>query len=28
MGIMWHPERLRPFAPRDISFFQQFFGSP
>lgn len=27
MGIMWHPERLRPFAPRDILFFQQFFGS-
>jgi gamma-glutamyl-gamma-aminobutyrate hydrolase PuuD len=27
MGIMWHPERLSPFAPRDISFFQQFFGS-
>ena len=28
MGIMWHPERLSPFAPRDISLFQQFFGSP
>jgi putative glutamine amidotransferase len=27
-GIMWHPERLSPFAPRDIAFFQQFFGSP
>jgi gamma-glutamyl-gamma-aminobutyrate hydrolase PuuD len=27
MGIMWHPERLSPFASRDISFFQQFFGS-
>jgi putative glutamine amidotransferase len=27
MGIMWHPERLSPFAPRDILFFQQFFGS-
>jgi putative glutamine amidotransferase len=27
MGIMWHPERLRPFVPRDISFFQKFFGS-
>jgi putative glutamine amidotransferase len=28
MGIMWHPERLNPFASRDISLFQQFFGSP
>jgi len=28
MGIMWHPERLNPFAQRDISLFQQFFGSP
>ena len=28
MGIMWHPERLSPFAARDISLFQQFFGSP
>ena len=28
MGIMWHPERLSPFASRDISLFQQFFGSP
>jgi putative glutamine amidotransferase len=27
MGIMWHPERLSPFAPRDISLFRQFFGS-
>jgi putative glutamine amidotransferase len=27
MGIMWHPERLSPFSPRDISLFQQFFGS-
>jgi putative glutamine amidotransferase len=26
-GIMWHPERLRPFASRDISYFQSFFGS-
>jgi N5-(cytidine 5'-diphosphoramidyl)-L-glutamine hydrolase len=26
-GIMWHPERLNPFAERDISFFRQFFGS-
>jgi putative glutamine amidotransferase len=28
MGIMWHPERLHPFAPRDLSIFQQFFGAP
>jgi N5-(cytidine 5'-diphosphoramidyl)-L-glutamine hydrolase len=28
MGIMWHPERLDPFAPRDITMFQQFFGAP
>jgi putative glutamine amidotransferase len=27
-GIMWHPERLSPFASRDITLFQQFFGSP
>ena len=27
MGIMWHPERLKPFASRDISLFQQFFGA-
>jgi N5-(cytidine 5'-diphosphoramidyl)-L-glutamine hydrolase len=27
IGIMWHPERLRPFAARDISFFERFFGS-
>jgi gamma-glutamyl-gamma-aminobutyrate hydrolase PuuD len=28
MGIMWHPERLSPFDPRDVLFFQQFFGAP
>jgi N5-(cytidine 5'-diphosphoramidyl)-L-glutamine hydrolase len=28
IGIMWHPERLSPFASRDISLFQKFFGSP
>jgi N5-(cytidine 5'-diphosphoramidyl)-L-glutamine hydrolase len=27
LGIMWHPERLSPFASRDISLFRQFFGS-
>jgi putative glutamine amidotransferase len=26
-GIMWHPERLDPFAPRDIELFRRFFGS-
>jgi len=26
-GIMWHPERLDPFAPRDIALFRRFFGS-
>jgi N5-(cytidine 5'-diphosphoramidyl)-L-glutamine hydrolase len=25
-GIMWHPERLDPFAPRDIALFRRFFG--
>ena len=25
-GIMWHPERLSPFAQRDISLFRTFFG--
>lgn len=26
MGIMWHPERLSPFRPADLSLFRQFFG--
>ncbi len=26
-GIMWHPERLEPFASRDIAHFRSFFGS-
>ena len=26
IGIMWHPERLEPFAERDIALFQKFFG--
>ena len=26
IGIMWHPERLNPFARRDIQLFQSFFG--
>src|SRR5579872_6035500 len=27
MGIMWHPERLSPFASRDISLFKRIFWS-
>lgn len=26
MGVMWHPERLEPFARRDIDLVRQFFG--
>lgn len=26
-AVMWHPERLAPFAPRDIETFQRFFGA-
>ncbi len=25
MGIMWHPERIDPFAPSDIALFRRFF---
>ena len=25
-GIMWHPERVNPFAPADIALFQRVFG--
>lgn len=25
-AIMWHPERLSPFAARDIALFRRFFG--
>jgi len=25
-GIMWHPERVTPFAERDIQFFKNVFG--
>lgn len=24
-GIMWHPERLQPFHPHDLQFFQDLF---
>lgn len=27
LGIMWHPERLEPFAARDIVLFCRFFGA-
>src|SRR5262249_21781707 len=26
LGIMWHPERLDPYAASDISLFSSFFG--
>jgi putative glutamine amidotransferase len=26
-GIMWHPERAAPFAPRDVGLFRRFFGT-
>jgi putative glutamine amidotransferase len=26
-GIMWHPERLSPFATRDIDLFRRVFGA-
>jgi len=26
LGIMWHPERCRPFAAADLSLFSRFFG--
>ena len=26
LGIMWHPERLKPYAESDISLFSRFFG--
>ena len=25
-GIMWHPERVSPFAPRDLELFKTIFG--
>ncbi len=27
VGIMWHPERLTPFAGRDIAILRRFFGA-
>lgn len=26
VGLMWHPERLSPFDPRDVRLFKQTFG--
>lgn len=26
LGVMWHPERLEPFAARDIALVRGFFG--
>lgn len=26
LGLMWHPERLIPFATRDLELFQEFFS--
>jgi len=25
-GIMWHPERCKPFAPADVALFRRVFG--
>jgi putative glutamine amidotransferase len=27
VGVMWHPERLHPFAARDLDLFRQVFGA-
>ena len=27
-GMMWHPERVKPFSRADINFFIRFFSSP
>jgi N5-(cytidine 5'-diphosphoramidyl)-L-glutamine hydrolase len=27
LGIMWHPERIAPFAERDVALFRSFFGN-
>ena len=26
LGVMWHPERLDPFAADDVALFSEFFG--
>lgn len=26
LGVMWHPERIDPFATRDIELFRSYFG--
>jgi putative glutamine amidotransferase len=25
IGVMWHPERLNPFAADDVALFSRFF---
>ena len=25
IGVMWHPERLEPFAADDVALFSRFF---
>jgi putative glutamine amidotransferase len=27
IGVMWHPERLQPFASHDVALFSEFFGA-
>jgi gamma-glutamyl-gamma-aminobutyrate hydrolase PuuD len=27
IGLMWHPERLEPFAADDVALFSEFFGA-
>lgn len=27
IGVMWHPERLDPFAADDVALFSEFFGA-
>lgn len=27
IGVMWHPERLEPFAAHDVALFSEFFGA-
>jgi N5-(cytidine 5'-diphosphoramidyl)-L-glutamine hydrolase len=27
IGVMWHPERLKPFAADDVALFSEFFGA-
>lgn len=27
LGVMWHPERVEPFEPRDLAMFRSFLGA-